>query len=34
MDELSYFATKVGLQIPAAIPWIGPGDRQHAARRP
>jgi len=23
MDELSYFATKVGLQIPAAIPWIG-----------
>ena len=24
MDELSYFATKVGLQIPAAIPWIGP----------
>jgi len=25
MDELSYFATKVGLQIPAAIPWIGAG---------
>lgn len=24
MDELSYFATKVGLQIPAAVPWIGP----------
>jgi cytochrome b6 len=24
MDELSYFATKVGLQIPAAIPLIGP----------
>jgi cytochrome b6 len=24
MDELSYFATKVGLEIPAAIPWIGP----------
>jgi cytochrome b6 len=24
MDELSYFATKVGLQIPATIPWIGP----------
>jgi cytochrome b6 len=24
MDELSYFATKVGLQIPVAIPWIGP----------
>jgi cytochrome b6 len=24
MDELSYFATKVGLQIPAAIPFIGP----------
>ena len=24
MDELSYFATKVGLQIPMAIPWIGP----------
>ncbi len=24
MDELSYFATKVGLQIPSAIPWIGP----------
>jgi len=24
MDELSYFATKVGLQIPAAIPGIGP----------
>jgi cytochrome b6 len=23
MDELSYFATKVGLQIPVAIPWIG-----------
>jgi cytochrome b6 len=23
MDELSYFATKVGLQIPSAIPWIG-----------
>ncbi len=21
---MSYFATKVGLQIPAAIPWIGP----------
>ena len=34
MDELSYFATKVGLQIPAAIPWIGPAHRQHAARRP
>ena len=25
MDELSYFATKVGLQIPAAIPFIGQG---------
>ncbi|HUX27596.1 MAG TPA: cytochrome b N-terminal domain-containing protein, partial [Terracidiphilus sp.] len=24
MDELSYFATKVGLQIPTSIPWIGP----------
>ena len=24
MDELSYFATKVGLQIPAAIPGVGP----------
>ena len=24
MDELSYFATKVGLQIPMAIPVIGP----------
>src|SRR5580658_8099108 len=24
MDELSYFATKVGLQIPDAIPMIGP----------
>ncbi len=24
MDELSYFATKVGLEIPAAIPLIGP----------
>lgn len=24
MDELSFFATKVGLQIPAAVPWIGP----------
>ena len=24
MDELSYFATKVGLEIPAAVPWIGP----------
>jgi cytochrome b6 len=24
MDELSYFATKVGLEIPAAIPFIGP----------
>jgi cytochrome b6 len=24
MDELSYFATKVGLEIPAAIPWLGP----------
>ena len=24
MDELSYFATKVGLEIPSAIPWIGP----------
>ena len=23
MDELSYFATKVGLEIPTAIPWIG-----------
>jgi quinol-cytochrome oxidoreductase complex cytochrome b subunit len=23
MDELSYFATKVGLQIPSAIPWVG-----------
>jgi quinol-cytochrome oxidoreductase complex cytochrome b subunit len=23
MDELSYFATKVGLEIPAAIPWVG-----------
>src|ERR1035437_3283822 len=25
MDELSYFATKVGLEIPAAIPLIGAG---------
>lgn len=24
MDELSYFATKVGLEIPAAIPVVGP----------
>jgi quinol-cytochrome oxidoreductase complex cytochrome b subunit len=24
MDELSYFATKVGLQIPASIPLMGP----------
>jgi len=24
MDELSYFATKVGLEIPMAIPWVGP----------
>jgi cytochrome b6 len=24
MDELSYFATKVGLEIPSTIPWIGP----------
>ncbi len=24
MDQLSYFATKVGLDIPNAIPWIGP----------
>jgi quinol-cytochrome oxidoreductase complex cytochrome b subunit len=24
MDELSYFATKVGLQIPASLPLIGP----------
>jgi cytochrome b6 len=24
MDELAYFATKVGLDIPAAIPWLGP----------
>src|SRR5450631_3270208 len=24
MDELSYFATKVGLEIPAAVPFIGP----------
>jgi quinol-cytochrome oxidoreductase complex cytochrome b subunit len=24
MDELSYFATKVGLDIPGVIPWIGP----------
>lgn len=24
MDELSYFATKVGLQIPASIPLLGP----------
>jgi quinol-cytochrome oxidoreductase complex cytochrome b subunit len=24
MDELSYFATKVGLQIPVAIPFVGP----------
>jgi cytochrome b6 len=23
MDELSYFATKVGLQIPSAIPFVG-----------
>jgi len=23
MDELSYFATKVGLEIPSSIPWIG-----------
>ena len=25
MDELSYFATKFGLQIPAAIPFVGEG---------
>ncbi len=25
MNELAYFATKVGLQIPAALPGIGPG---------
>ncbi len=24
MDELSYFATKVGLEIPKAIPFVGP----------
>jgi len=24
MDELSYFATKVGLEIPNAVPFIGP----------
>jgi cytochrome b6 len=24
MDELSYFATKVGLQMPSAIPFLGP----------
>jgi quinol-cytochrome oxidoreductase complex cytochrome b subunit len=24
MDELAYFATKVGLQIPAAVPVVGP----------
>ena len=24
MDELSYFATKVGLEIPVAIPLVGP----------
>ena len=24
MDDLSYFATKVGLEIPNAIPWVGP----------
>ncbi|MCX6934903.1 MAG: cytochrome bc complex cytochrome b subunit [Verrucomicrobia bacterium] len=24
MNELAYFATKVGLEIPATIPWIGP----------
>ena len=24
MDELSYYATKVGLQIPASIPFMGP----------
>lgn len=24
MDELSFFATKVGLQIPATIPFVGP----------
>jgi cytochrome b6 len=24
MDELSYFATKIGLQMPAMIPVIGP----------
>jgi quinol-cytochrome oxidoreductase complex cytochrome b subunit len=24
MDELSYFATKVGLQIPSAVPLVGP----------
>lgn len=23
-DELSFFATKVGLEIPASVPWIGP----------
>jgi cytochrome b6 len=23
MDELSYFATKVGLELPSSIPWIG-----------
>ncbi len=34
MDELSYFATKVGLQMPAGIPFIGPADRRHDSRRP
>ncbi len=24
MNELAYFATKVGLEIPATFPWIGP----------
>ncbi len=24
MDELSYFATKIGLEIPGSFPWVGP----------
>ena len=24
MDDLAFFATKVGLEIPAALPWLGP----------
>ena len=33
MDELSYFATKVGLQIPTGHSLCRRGDRKHAPRR-